>query len=224
MRRSALNGTTVYTTPLSDDIQELYQGLLAQVPDVTMVNAQFNPDEGRLNVFFPLGNGVVYRLSGALSSIRQEGESTKVNWSLSKTGAITCGDYLAGINLLGSVSGIYTLGAWYSNNGQRSNGYAQTPILWHKDLFNTKNSMALVLYAAGVGKVHVDAWDETERELGTFTFELPDEDQANYTGVPLQRQFTRPFAFEYIGLRLRLRFESDKMIRVFGLGVLTKEP
>ncbi len=224
LRRSALNGATVYTTPLSEDIQELYQSLLAQVPDKSKINAHFNPDEGRLHIFFPVNDLVSYRLSGALSAIMQEGGSTTIKWSLSKFAGLTCGDYIAGRHLCGSVSGLYKVGVWYSNDAPRGDGYAVTPILWHKDLFNPKQGLALVLYASGAGKVLIDAEDETQRSLGTYEFELPDTDQADYAGVPLQRQFIRPFTHEYIGLRLRLRFEATKMIRVFGLGVLTKEP
>jgi hypothetical protein len=82
----------------------------------------------------------------------------------------------------------------------------------------------LVVYASGEGTVFVDAEDETRRPLGTFRFDLPGDDTTNSTGVPLQRQFTRPFQFEYLGIRLRVRIEGEKMIRVFGLGVLTQEP
>jgi hypothetical protein len=118
---------------------------------------------------------------------------------------------------------MYNVGAWYSNDGLRGTGEAETPVLWHKDLFNPKQSMSLVLYAAGAGKVYIDAEDETRRRLSTVEFEIPEEDQADFTGVPLQRQFTRPFRHQYTGLRLTIRIQSNKMIRVFGLGVLTQE-
>lgn len=224
LRRSSLNGTTVYTTPLSEDIQELYQKLLAQVPDPSRISAHYNPDEGRLHIFFPVNDLVSYRLSGALSPIMQEGGSTTIKWSYSTFAGLTCGDYIAGKQLCGSISGLYQSDVWYSNANPRGNGYALSPLLWHKDLFNPKQGLMLVVYAAGAGTIFVDAEDETGRQLGTYQFDLPDTDQADFTGVPLQRQFTRPFSHEYIGLRLRLRFEATKMIRVFGFGVLTKEP
>ena len=224
MRRSSLNGATVYTTPLSDDIQELYQTLLSRVADKSRISAHFNPDEGRLHIFFPVNDLVSYRLSGALSSPKQEGEATTVKWSVSEYGGTTCGDYLGGTQLYGSISGIYSVGAWYSNEGLRGTGLAQTPILWHKDLFNPKQGLMLAVYASGVGTIYVDATDETNRKLGTFEFMLPDSDQTEFTGVPMQRQFTRPFSFEYIGVRLTIRVEASKMIRIFGFGILTKEP
>lgn len=225
LRRSALNGSTVYTTPLSDDIQELYQTLLAQVTDKQKVNAHFNPDDGRLHIFFPVNDLLSYRLSGAISASKQEGESTKMRWSLSKFAGLSCGDYLAGTQMCGSISGMKVMGTWYSNTeGNRGDGFATLPILWHKDLFNPKTSLALAVYASGAGTIYVDAEDETERQLGTFTYELPDVDQNDYNGVPIQRQFIKPFQFQYIGLRLKIRIEAKKMIRIFGIGVLTKEP
>jgi hypothetical protein len=224
LRRSALNGSTVYTTPLSDDVQELYQSLLDQVDDKTQVSMTFNPNEGRLHIFFPINDMVSYRLSGALSSSKQEGEQTTIKWSVTKFAGTTCGDYLTGKQLFGSISGMFMVGAWYSNNGARGDGYAHTPILWHKDLFNKKQSLMLVVYASGEGSVIVDAEDETRRQLGSFRFDLPGEDTTNSTGVPLQRQFIRPFQFEYLGVRLRVRIEGEKMVRVFGIGVLTQEP
>lgn len=224
LRRSALNGTTIYTNPLSDDIQELYQTLLAQVTDKQSINAHFNPDEGRLHIFFPVNNLLTYKLSGAIAPSKQEGDTTKIRWSLSRFAGLTCGDYLAGQHIAGSISGLYSVGKWYSKDGDRGEGSALTPIMWHKDLFNPKYSLQLVIYASGAGTIFVDAMDETGRDLGTYQFDLPDTDQADYVGVPLQRQFTRPFVQEYVGVRLRIRFAPSKMIRVFGLGILTKEP
>jgi len=223
LRRSALNGTTVYTNPLSEDVQELYQNLLALVSDQRNVNAHFNPDDGRLHVFFPVNTNLAYRLSGVLSSSKQEGDVTKIKWSVSKYANAQCGDYLAGRHYYGAPTGIYQVGRWYDNTLTRGPGYALTPILWHKDLFNPKQGLMLVIYASGAGTLFVDAEDETGRKLGTYEFVMPDQDEASYAGVPLQRQFTRPFSHSYTGVRLRIRFEASKMIRLFGLGILTKE-
>jgi hypothetical protein len=224
LRRSALNGATVYTTPLSDDIQELYQTMLNQVPDKARVNAHFNPDDGRLHIFFPINDLVAYHLVGTLDPKKREGDPSSMRWSTSTFAGLTCGDHLAGVQVCGSISGMHSVGQWYSNDGARGNGYATTPILWHKDLFNPKQGMSLVIYASGAGTIYVDATDETDRKLATLEFMLPDGDQADFTGVPLQRQFTRPFSHEYLGVRLKIRVESNKMIRIFGIGILTQEP
>lgn len=223
LRRSSLNGTTVFTLPMSDDIQELYQTLLAQVGNTEDISAYFNPDEGRLHIFFPVNQLISYRLTAALTPAMAEDQVAKVRWSLTTFAGTTCGDNIAGRTVYGSISGLYKVNQWFTNIGTRGPGFAQTPILWHKDFFNPKQGYMLVMYASGVGRIRVVAEDETFRQLGEYLFELPDEDQIDYAGVPLQRQFLRPFPHTYIGVRLKIFLESDKMIRVFGVGVLTQE-
>lgn len=223
LRRSSLNGTTVFTNPLSEDVQELYQRLLAQVENKDRVSAYFNPDEGRLHILFPVNSTLSYRLSGSITPVRQEGESTKVKWSVSTYAGLTCGESLAGNHVVGTVSGFYEIAPWYDSKSVRAEGYAVTPFLWHKDIFQSKRSTALAMYASGVGSIYVDAWNETGRPLGTTEFVLPDKDQNDFKGVPIQQQYTKPFEHEYKGLKLRIRMGKGKMIRVFGIGVLTKE-
>ena len=223
LRRSSLNGNTVFTLPMSDEIQELYQTLLEDVRNQEDISAYFNPDEGRLHIFFPINDLISYRLSAALTPAMAEDQVARVRWSLTTFAGTTCGDNIAGRTVYGSISGLYRVNQWFSNNGKRGNGFAQTPILWHKDLFNPKIGYYLVVYASGAGRIRVLAEDETSRQLGEYIFDLPDDDQADFTGVPLQRQFTRPFPHEYVGVRLRIFLESDKMIRVFGIGILNKE-
>jgi hypothetical protein len=221
LRRSGLNGNTVFTMPMTQDIQELYQKLVAMVSDEEDISAYFHPEDGRLHIFFPVNSLISYRLSATLTPAMGEDQVTKVRWALTTFAGTTCGDNLAGRTIYGSISGLWQSNAWYSDNGTRGEGYAMTPILWHKDLFNEKQAKQLVVYASGVGRITVQAWDETGRQLSTHLFDLPDVDQAAYFGVPLQRQFTSKFEHQYVGVKLKVSIKSDKMIRVFGLGVLT---
>jgi len=223
MRRSAVNGSTVFTSSMSEDITELYQSLLAQVRNKDDISATFDPVAGRVHIFFPINNVLSYRLSASVADARTEQDITKVMWSLTTFGGMTCGDYQSGRSLIGTVSGIKEAAPWYATDARRGPGYARFPTLWHNDIFNPKRSLHMVLYAAGAGEVTVTASDETGRELSVVTFVLPKSDQVDYAGVPLQRQFIKPFSHEYIGLRLKINISANSLIRIFSIGVNTKE-
>ena len=149
---------------------------------------------------------------------------TSIRWSMSTYAGLTCGDALSGNMIFGSSSGIMKMDHWYSEEYPRGEGTASLPVLWHKDIFNPKTGLHMVMYASGSGIVEVSAKDETERELGLVRFELPDHDQINFSGVPLQRQFIKPFPYQYVGLRLSIKIISQKMVRIFSIGINTKEP
>lgn len=222
LRRSSLNGNTVFTTPMSDDVTELYQSLVQSVPNKEDISAFFHPEEGRLHIFFPVNNLLSYRLSAALTPAMAEDQVNKPRWSLTTFSSPLCGDNLAGRTIYGTISGMFTSQQWWDRtSANRGNGVAKTPILWHKDFINQKTSSELVVYASGSGRVIVDTYDETNRQMSTVIFDLPDTDQADFTGVPLQRQFTRPFRHSYLGVRMEIKVESDKQLRIFGVGVLT---
>lgn len=223
MRRSMINGTTVFATPMTEDIVELYQSLLAKVTNKDDVSAYFNADDGRLHVLFPVNDLLSYRLSAALTEPKNEQEVTKLRWSLSTYAGVTCGDTLSGTEVVGTVAGLRTVAPWYSDSVHRGAGSALFPVLWHKELFQPKRGLHMVLYAAGSGRVTIASHDETGRELAVTVFDLPADAQTDYVGVPLQRQFIRPFQHEYIGLRLRIKVESTRVVRIFAIGVNTKE-
>jgi hypothetical protein len=222
LRRSMLNGSIVYSSAMSDEVTELYQSLLSQVKNKDDVSAYFNPDDGRLHVIFPINDLLSYRLSASLSPSNGEANQTETRWALSTYGGVTYGDYLAGRVVRGTISGMRLVSPWYSNTERRGAGSVNLPILWHGDIFNPKDGLHIVLYASGSGRVVVTTHDETQRELSVVVFDLPEDDQTDYYGVPLQRQFIRPFQHQYIGVRMSLKVESEKMVRVFAVGLNIK--
>jgi hypothetical protein len=222
VRRSNQNGATLYTLPLTQRISEVYKQLVQSVPDPRMISAVYDRDDGRYHVFFPVNDAVSYRLSLAIDPIVREGDPSIGRWTLSTFGGVTCGDYLAGRLVYGSRGGLLYVGE-EQGDGDRGAGEVTFPLLWQGDSLGPKVSHQLALYAAGVGKVTFSASDERGRDLGEVVFELPDDDQLNFIGVPLAQQFQRPFAHQYIGLRLRMKIESSKQLRVFAIRVLTKE-
>lgn len=223
LRRSVLNGTSVFTTPMSDEVTELYQSLVSKVQNQEDISAYFDQDDGRLHIMFPVNDLLCYRLSAALSPPQTEQDITKARWSLSSYGGVTCGERLAGKTIVGSIAGMRVFDQDRAQLSGRGKGFVQFPILYHKNLFDPKSSMQLFVIASGSGRIYVDAKDEMQRQLGTLLFELPATDQDDYVGVPLQRQFTRPFSASYMGLRLKVRVESEKPIRIYAIGVLLKK-
>ena len=223
MRRSVTNGSTVFTSSISEDITELYQYLLSLVKVKDDISAAFDPVAGRLHIFFPVNRKLSYRLSASFADARTEQDITKVYWSFSSFANMTCADYQAGRTTTGTISGVKELLPWYVNNDLAGAGSATLPILWHDDIFTPKRGMHLVLYASGYGVVEVKAQDETGRELGVTRFELPKQDQIDYAGVPLQRQFIRLFNHEYVGIKLSVSVMAKASVRIFAIGVNIKK-
>ncbi len=222
LKRSALNGTTMFSIPLSSQVKELYAWLVAQVRDPETISATFDQDEGRYHVFFPANERLVYRLSLAVNPQTREDDTTMGRWSMSTFAGLTCGDFLSGRMAFGSISGFQRM-EHESTEGVRGEGSAVFPILWHGDFMDPKFSGQLVLYAAGAGRVTVSGEDEAGRQLGNVIFDLPEEGRCDFMGVPLPAQFTRPFSYQYTGLRLRVKIEGDNQVRIFAIGVKLKE-
>jgi hypothetical protein len=223
IRRSVVNGSTVFTTSLSEDITELYQSLLASVKNPDDISASFDPVAGRVHIYFPVNDSLAYRLSAALADAKTEQDITKVMWSMSTYGGVTCGDYQSGRAFVGTIAGIKEAAQWYVADTMRGAGSARFPTLWHGDIFSPKQSLHMVLYASGQGEIRVTAHDETNRALSVVNFVLPKTDQIDFTGVPLQRQFIRPFSHIYTGLRLSVDVKAGSLIRIFAIGVNIKE-
>lgn len=227
LQRSSQNGLTVFTQPISRRVQESYRRLLKQADSPAAVSAFFDSDNGRYTVFFPIGGGAVQRLT---VDIGQQIPTSAVPdptqtwpWAASSYAGLTCGDALAGYTAFGSRMGVYGLGVEYET-GSRGEGVATTPILWHGDIIEPKQSHALVLYASGTGTVTVDATDEMGRQINSVRFELTGDGDSRSDTVPLPSQFQKPFQHTYSGLRLRVKIHAGtEQVRIFALGVRLRE-
>lgn len=224
LRRSSLNGSTVFTRPLSAKIEALYRRLVASVANPEDISACFDRDNGRYTIMFPVNAELTYRLSLDIAPRGAEQSESMGNWTLSRYAGLTCGDSLAGNTVFGSLAGLMLLGSEYAD-GARGLGEAVTPILWHGDFASPKQSHALMLVASGNGRVVVRAESETGRELSEVSFDVADQgvDRPVF-GVPLTQQFERPFRHAYTGVRLRVRVEAGPgQVRIFAIGVRLRE-
>lgn len=226
LRRSALNGTTVFTRPLSRQVGSIYRKLLASVRRQGDISALYDPDNGRYTIFFPVGSSLTYRLALDVVPRADEQSESIGTWSLSSFGGLTCAAALAGNTVAGSIGGFYSVGAEY-DDGLRGEGTADTPFLWHGDILSVKQSQSLVLHASGDGRVIVSATSESGRDLGQVEFDISTGDGPGRTdvlGVPIQSQFERPFRHSYVGVRLRIRVESgEKQVRISAIGIRLME-
>jgi hypothetical protein len=159
LRRSSSNGMTMFTIPLSEPIAELYRSLVDMVANKEAISACFDRDSGVYHIFFPVGDRMSYRLSLALDPTSQEGQAPTGRWSLSKFGGLTCGDFLGGRMLFGSIAGM-KLQLGETSEGARGAAEVEFPVLWHGDFISPKLSHQLILYAAGSGVVTISASDE----------------------------------------------------------------
>jgi len=222
LRRSALNGVTFYTLPLSQKVGELYRKLITLVKDPRLINAVYDRDDGRYHIMFPVHESLSYRLSLAVAPQQSEGQSPDGRWSMSTFAGPICGDFLGGRLAFGTIAGIKEMLEESSREGERGVGTATFPLLWQDDHIDAKHAYAMALMASGAGVVTMECENEAGRELSRVVFELPEDDQVNYIGVPLATQFLRPFNHQYHGLRIKLSIEGKGQVRVFAVGVITK--
>jgi hypothetical protein len=223
IRRSALNGITIFTLPLSDEITELYQSLVENLEDKQRISACYNPDEGRLHVYIPTPDAKTVRLSVSVAPAMQENQKMRASWSMSKATGVTCGTHSAGEMVCGTNGGLLRFSSVHKDAGFRGDAEFTLPILYQKDMFNQKQGHSVALLASGSGLVQLEISDETGRHLGVVEFDMPAPDSAAYSGVPLQRQFTRPFRHKFMGIRIRCLIKSERQVRIYAIGVFNQE-
>jgi hypothetical protein len=221
LRRSAMNGSVLYTLPLSQNVSDLYQSLLTKMPWQQRINAMYDRRTGTYNIFFPVSNEESHRLSLSITPAGNEGDPTVGSWSYSTFASPTCADYFSGNVLLGTNFGLYRM-IPEQYGGMRGDGNVTLPLLWHGDMVNPKYSHSLVLIASGSGQIEVTAHDESGRELTNVVYDIP-EDGITQDSRPLPRQFNRPFQHRYIGLRLSVKMISEQPLRIYGIGVNVKK-
>lgn len=218
VQRSPDNGILVYSRSLSDKVDILYRQLVASVPDKESISATFDQDEGRYHIFFPQPGGAVSRrLSLALNPEENE---TRPSWSTGTHVNPTCGDFLNGRLVVGGSDGVYEVLKIEDISGAAPVCELITPILWHGNALDEKQTHSLILQAAGIGTIEVNATDENGRALLARTIEIDgDPDDNAFSGVPVFQQYETPFQTQYRGVRLHMKLTGRGTIRLFGFGV-----
>jgi hypothetical protein len=219
--RSTDNGILVFSFSLSDKVDLLYRELFDSVENPQEISAVFDQDRARYHIFFPQRGGVLCRrLTLALNP---EGGEAQPKFSTGSFLNARCGAFLAGTLALGTSGGVHEVLA----DGQGRSGAVVpqfemvTPMLWHGSLVETKETMSLVIQAAGKGFLVLDAVDDQGRQIGSMEFEVTDDpDDNHFFGVPLSRQYERKWQHRYRGAQYRIRSKGgDGLLRLIGLAV-----
>ncbi len=218
IRRSALNGVTMYTVPLSFNVTELYRKMLKRVADPEQVSAVYDPDGGKYNIFFPIQNGTAERLTLSLNPVTQEGGETTGRWTTGNYLGAQCAAFSAGQLTFGTPYGNFDVLDLDDSSDARPVAQFVTPIFWHENINEPKQSLQLSVQASGRGEVLVEAWDETGRGLGSTVFPVG-ETAGQFPDIPLIRQFARPFQHRYRGVSLRFTIKSTDHIKINGFAI-----
>ena len=228
--RSSENGITIDTLTLSYEIENLYKEFLRACIGPRFVTCTYDQDLGRLHIFFPMADGNHKQL---VAEFRRGYDA--LTWASSDAGAARCGAFLAGSMTFGTTFAIYDrLDELIQLNPLddvtddfiRPQLMIKTPILWHGQIDELKESRALVVQAAGNGSVQITAYDEEGQEVLTEIIHIERRDD-NPTGFPsdsLDLQFRIPFQLRYRGLQLQ--FESQDMgdVEILGFAIELKTP
>jgi hypothetical protein len=227
IRRNQDNGITVFSLPMSLKIQLLYRSLLRSVPDQRLITAVWDQDNAQYHVFFPQpDNAICTRLTMTFAVDEEElGNGRTValpQWSTGTSFNARCGASLAGRLVFGTYGGVWDVEN-LGDEGVDPTMVVETPILWHGDLENQKESNSLVLQASGSGTIQIEAFNDVGQSLGGMTVEVSKRDDADaFPDLPLERQYVLPFQRRYRGLQLRFTCTGKGLLRIVGFAVVLR--
>jgi len=225
IKRSEDNGILVYSYSLSDKVDLLYRELFNSVVNKESISAVFDQDAGQYHVFFPQpGNELCRRLT---LSLNPESGEAQPKFSTGDFLRARCGTFLNGELLYGTTGGVYQV---LKPEDEKEGAHTPemevvTPLLWHGSLSDTKETVSLLLQAAGKGIVEIDAQDEHGRTIGSLRIEVDDTADDNYfADVPLSRQYERKWSHRYRAAQYRIRTTGGQgLLRIIGFAVTVRK-
>jgi len=221
IRRSADNGILVYSYSMSDKVDLLYRELFDSVADPEEINAVFDQDTAQYHVYFPQPGGqLCRRLTLAMNP---EGQEPQPKFNTGTFLNARCGTFLNGRLVIGTSGGIYDVlkQGQTTTDSKTPDVEIVTPLLWHGSLTDYKETQAIILQAAGRGRVILEAQDDSGRDLGSLVIEVDDTPDDNYfADVPLSRQYDRMWQHRYRAAQYRIRTEGGGgLLRIIGFAV-----
>ena len=224
IKRSTENGILVYSYSLSDKVDLLYRQLFDSVENPEEISAVFDQDKAQYHIFFPQPGGVLCKR--LTLSMNPEGGEPQLKFATGNFLNARCGAFLAGTLVLGTAGGIYeSLREGQTNpDGVTPQFEIVTPMLWHGSLIEMKETLSIVIQAAGQGILQIDAVDDDGRVLGSMEVESGNDTDDNYFfGVPLSRQYERKWQHRYRGAQYRIRSKSgDGLFRLIGFAITVR--
>jgi hypothetical protein len=224
IKRSEENGILVYSYSMSDKVDILYRELFRSVPNPEDISAVFDQDTAQYHVFFPQDGGFLCkRLTLAMNP---EGGEAQPKFSQGDFLNSRCGDFLNGQLVLGTSGGTFEVLKVedIDDDAVTPELDITTPLLWHGSLDATKETNSIILQAAGIGKIIVDAQDDTGRLIGSMVIEVNDTSDDNYfQDVPLSVQYERKWQHRYRAAQYRFRTEGGRgLLRIIGFAITVR--
>jgi hypothetical protein len=222
VRRSRQNGIIVESVTLTEPVKNLYRQLVRSMEDPSLISAVYDRDEAQYHIFFPqAGSNYAKRLTVTIPS---DEKATKFN-----TGDFLqarCGAFLGGTLVYGSPAGVYNVSPVTVAATYEPTATAMTPMLWLGDLSNNKRTHSLIVQASGQGVIDLEIYDENAILITTMSMEIDGSvDDDSYQGVPIIKQYERPFEYVVRGVRIKFTINGKGLVRLSGFAIRTrKEP
>lgn len=225
--RSADNGITVFSQPMSDKVERTYRSLFRQVSNPQDISAVWDRDQRQYRIYFPLASGETRTLVMTLGTAEQRAEVGQTlsiqtpKWSTASGFNVMGGAALGGRVVVATRGGVYDMLENDDEEGETPEMTFCTPVLWNGDLDKDKQSLAIVLSASGKGTIEMLAYDDSGRSLGSHSLEIEQEDDDDsFPDVALRRQYRVKFERRYRGLQLHFRVQGKGLIRISGIALI----
>ena len=220
VRRSRQNGIIVESVTLTEQVKNLYRQLVRSMADPSNISAVYDRDEAQYHIFFPqAGSNYAKRLT---VTIPADEKGTKFN-----TGDFIqarCGVFLGGTLIFGSPAGIYKIAPTTVEATYEPTATAITPMLWLGDLSNNKKTHSLIVQASGQGTIDLEIFDENAMLITTMSMEIDGSvDDDSYQGVPIIKQYERPFEYVVRGVRIKFTINGKGLVRLSGFAIRTRK-
>ena len=188
--------------------------------DTELINAYYDQDNGQYHVFFPQTDLLTKRLTMTVSPI-QGGES---KWSTADFLNTSCGRSLGGVTIIGTPGGVWNRLQPEDVTEITPDMEVITPILWQGAINDTKTSYSFILQATGTGVLQVEAFDEDDRTLSSFQFDIDDSaEDDRFFDVPLSKQYERKFEHRYRGVKFKFTTSGDGLLKIIGFAVTVRK-
>lgn len=221
LRRSEQNGITIYATPLSANIEELYKKLYRRVKDKRLISAFYDPDHGQYHVFFPESETVSTRLTMSISP----SSDVPNKWSVSTYLAPWCGSSLGGKTVFGTNGGVFIADDYEEPDSEYIPTMEfTTPILWHNSITEKKHAREFILQASGNGRIEIECYTNEGKKFHTIVVDLDEIGDDDRTFLPLSKQYNRPFVFEYKGVQFKFKVlpKGNGRVKIIGFAVIVE--
>lgn len=221
--RSARNGITINSAPISPRIATLYRALVQRMENPQKISACYDRDTQQYHLFFPLTESVGHCITTTIPPT----DDTPFKFSTWDYLAPRCGASVGGRTVFGTGSGLFDLGWWNDATPGAFTPplYVETPYLWCGSTTSEKSSVSFSLQARGSGRLFVEAEDDMGRPLQSYSFKLDaNEADDTFPDAPLFHQFNRKFEHRFRGLKLKFTAEGDGLCQINAFAINVRKP